>query len=128
EYVLRIGIPFAEIRDLTHHFEIGFLFLGGIILLLYSIMTWAIMHRLSLPIQQIITAVEPYQSGKQEYLPRIEIGSDIQENDEFGKLAHTLNSLNMRIQKQFERLVRQKDETEAILESLGEGVIAVDME
>lgn len=128
EYILRIGVPFAEIRDLTHDFEIGFLILGGIILLLYSIMTWAIMHRLSLPIQQIITAIEPYQSGKQEFLPRIEIDSDIQGNGEFYKLAHTLNSLSMRIQKQFEHLVRQNDETEAILESLGEGVIAVDTE
>ncbi len=128
EYILRIGLPFSVIRELTHDFEIGFLTLGAIILLLYSIMTWAIMHRLSLPIQQIITAIEPYQAGIQEYLPRIEIGREIQEGDEFGKLAHTLNSLNMRIQKQFENLVRQKDETEAILESLGEGVIAVDME
>ena len=128
EYVLRIGLPFAEIRELTHDFEIGFLTLGAIILLLYSIMTWAIMNRLSLPIQQIITAIEPFQAGQQEFLPRIEIGRDIQDGGEFGKLAHTLNSLNMRIQKQFENLVRQKNETEAILESLGEGVVAVDME
>lgn len=128
EYILRIGLPFTEIRVLTHDFEIGFLTLGVIILLLYSVMTWAIMHRLSLPIQQIIKAIEPYQAGRREYLPRIEIGREIQEGDEFGKLAYTLNSLNMRTQKQFENLVRQKNETEAILESLGEGVVAVDME
>lgn len=128
EYVIRIGVPFSEIKDLTRDFEFGFLILGGVILLLYSVMTWAIMHRLSLPIQQIITAIEPYQAGKQEYLPRIEIDSDIQGGDEFFKLAHTLNSLNARIQKQIEHLERQNEETEAILESLGEGVVAVDME
>jgi len=126
EYVLRVGLPFAELNALTHDFGIGFLTLGGIILMLYSIMTWAIMHRLSAPIQQIITAIEPYQAGKQEYLPRIEITRDIQGSDEFSKLAHTINSLNTRIQKQFEHLVRQKEETEALLEALGEGVIAVD--
>lgn len=126
EYVLRIGLPFAEIRELTHDFEIGFLMLGAIILLLYSIMSWAIIHRLSIPIQQIIDAIEPYQEGKLEYLPRIDLGDRLQQNDEFAKLAYTLNSMNQHIQKQFEHLVRQKDETEAILESLGEGVIAVD--
>ncbi len=128
EYILRIGFPFTELKELTNNFEIGFLILGGVILLLYSMMTWAIMHRLSLPIQQIITAIEPYQAGKQEYLPRIEIDTNMQGNDEFFKLAHTLNSLNSRIQKQFEHLERQNEETEAILESLGEGVIAVDIE
>lgn len=128
EYIIRIGVPYSEIKDLTHDFEIGFLVLGGMILLLYSIMTWAIMHRLSLPIQQIITAIEPYQAGKQEVLPRIEIDSDIQSGDEFFKLAHTINSLNTRIQKQIEHLERQNEETEAILESLGEGVIALDMQ
>jgi signal transduction histidine kinase len=58
-------------------------------------------------------------------LPKIEIGKEIQEGDEFGKLASTLNSLNARIQKQIENLVGQRNETKSILEALGEGVIAV---
>jgi signal transduction histidine kinase len=112
EYVLRIGLPCGTLRALTHDFEIVFLILGGVVLFLYSIVTWVIVQRWSLPIEQMIDGLE--------------IGKPVQIGGEFGKLAHTLNSLNARIQQQITHLVAQKEETEAILGSLGEGVIAID--
>ncbi len=124
-YVLRVGFPSNEVRTLAVDFEVGFLVLGIFILLLYSIMTWAIIHRLTRPIQQIVDAVAPYQEGREEFLPKI-ILNEAMQTDEFGKLASTLNSLNEKIQKQIEHLTRQKKETEDILESLSEGVIAFD--
>lgn len=127
EYILRIGYPLQEILELTHDFEIGFLLLGTVSLLMYSIMTWAILHRFSIPIHHIITAIHPYEEGNMEVLPRIDLKKIIPEGSEFSKLAQTLNSLSARVQKQIENLVRQRNETEAILESLGEGVIAVDV-
>lgn len=105
--------------------RMGFLLLGSFILLFYGIMTWAVLHRLSRPIQQIIDAILPYQQGKEEFLPRIPVSQQVQ-GDEFSKLAFTLNSLTERIQKQIEHLTHQRKETEGILESLGEGVIALD--
>lgn len=125
KFILRTGYPFNEIKDLTVDFEVGFLILGIVILLLYSIMTWAILHRLTEPIQHIIDAIIPYQEKKEEYLPRIVLSQKVP-GDEFTKLAFTLNSLTARIQKEMENLVQQRKETELILDSLGEGVIAVD--
>ena len=125
KYILRTGFPYHEIRKLTIDFEVGFLLLGSFILMLYSVMTWAIIHRLSRPIQQIIDAILPYQEGREEYLPAISLGQMIP-GDEFNKLAFTLNSLTMRIQKQIENLMQQRKETEGILESLSEGIVAVD--
>jgi signal transduction histidine kinase len=125
KYILRTGFPFDDIRELTIDFEVGFLLLGAFILMLYSVMTWAIIHRLSRPIQQIIDAIIPYQEGREEYLPRIVLNQAIQ-GDEFSKLAFTLNSLTDRIQKQIENLMQQRKETEGILESLSEGVVALD--
>lgn len=124
-YILRVGFPYDEVRRLSVDFEVGFLFLGIFILLLYSVMTSAIIHRLTRPIQQILDAIIPYQEGREEFLPKIVLNEAIQ-NDEFGKLAFTLNSLSEKIQKQIEYLTRQKQETEDILESLSEGVIAFD--
>ncbi len=124
-YVLRTGFPLNEIRELTRDFEKGFLLLGAFILMLYSVMTWAIIHRLSRPIQQIIDAILPYQEGHEEFLPRIVLTQAIP-GDEFSKLAFTLNSLSGKIQKQIEQLVQKSRETEGILESLAEGVIALD--
>jgi two-component system, OmpR family, phosphate regulon sensor histidine kinase PhoR len=47
--------------------------------------------------------------------------------DDFGKLAYTLNSLSLKIQNQINTLTNERNEKETILESLVEGVIAVDM-
>lgn len=125
KYILRAGFPFHEIHELTIDFEVGFLLLGTFILLLYSVMTWAIIHRLTQPIQQIINVILSYQEGKEEYLPRIQM-KHTAHGDEFDKLAFTLNSLTERIQNQIENLMRQKEETEGILNSLGEGVVGLD--
>lgn len=125
KYILRTGFPFHEIRELTVDFEVGFLMLGTFILLLYSVMTWAIIHRFTQPIQQIIEAIMPYQEGREEFLPKIKLRQAVQ-GDDFSKLAFTLNSLSERIQKQIENLIRQKKETEEILDSLGEGVVGLD--
>ncbi len=125
KYVLRTSFPFREIEKLTHNFEIGFLTLGGIVLLLYSLMTWMIIHRLSSPIQQIIHAIKPYQQGLNEFVPQIKLSSSIASEDDFGKLAHTLNSMSAKIQKQIETLTIQTKETTSILDSLVEGVVGI---
>ena len=128
EYILRIGMPFTEIQTLSHDFEVVFLTLGIVLFLLYGLVIWMVIHRLSRPIQQIVTAIQPYQEGKVEFIPRIEIGKEIQPKNEFGRLAQTFNALNERIQKQIAHLVEERESTKEILESLGEGVIAVDID
>ena len=124
-YVLRSGFPYDEIREMTVAFEKGFLLLGFVVLLLYSIMAWAVTHRLTRPIQQIINTISPYQEGKEELLPKIVLPPS-NPRDEFNKLASTLNSLSSKIQRQIEQSVQKSREIEGILESLSEGVIALD--
>lgn len=79
------------------------------------------------PLERIIDSLKAYQQGKEEFLPQIDLSENDQKTD-FGKLADILNSLRMRIEGQIENLMAQKQETEEILESLGEGVIAVDID
>jgi two-component system, OmpR family, phosphate regulon sensor histidine kinase PhoR len=126
-YVLRIAFPFQYVKELTHDFEIGFLGLATLILLLFSIMTWFVIHYLTKPIQRIINAVKPYQEGTQHVLPAIELRQG-NANDDFNKLAFTLNSLSMKIQSHIDSLTKERNEKETILESLVEGVIAVDVD
>ena len=112
-----------ELRTILGEFKLSvLLFLSGF-LLLYSLLTGAIIHRLSRPLQKIIDAIAPYQEG--DLLPRISLEPTMMKG-EFGKLAALLNSLTERIQRQIERLKQQRKETEEILQSLGEGVVAVD--
>lgn len=126
-YVIRIAFPYKYVSELTQDCEIGFLGLGTAILLLFSIMTWFVINHLTSPIQQIINAVRPYQEDKLATLPEIKVRSmNYGYNDEFGKLARTLNSLSAKIQKQINTLTEERNEKAAILESLIEGVVAVD--
>lgn len=123
-YVLRTAFPYKYVTDLTHDFEIGIIGVTTIILLLFSTMAWFIINYLTSPIQQIINAVKPYQEGNIDELPEIKINRG--PSDEFHKLAKTLNSLSARIQSHIEFLTLERNEKRAILESLVEGVIAVD--
>lgn len=124
-YILRTAFPYKNVVELIQEFELGFLGLSTAVLLLFSLMTWFIINHLTSPIQQIITAVKPYQEGAQTTIPAISVKS-LNRSDEFGKLASTLNSLSGKIQKQINTLTHERNEKEAVLESLIEGVIALD--
>ena len=123
---LTLFLIFIAILFPVVNFDLRFLIFCGFILLLYAVMTWAIIYRLSTPIQKILDAILPYQKGLVEFLPRIDVSLGI-DTDEFSKLALTLNSLTERIEKQIAHLTYQQKETEGILQSLGEGVIAFDI-
>jgi two-component system, OmpR family, phosphate regulon sensor histidine kinase PhoR len=124
-YVLRTAFPFQYVEKLLQDFQTGFLMLTFLGLLLFSLLTWYAIHRLTRPIEQIIGAIKPYEKGLASTIPEITINSS-NPQDEFGRLAHTLNSLSARIQRHISRLVKEKNEKGAILESLVEGVVAVD--
>lgn len=124
-YVLRTAVPYKYVVDLSHQFEMGFLGLSTFALLLFSLMTWFVVYHLTRPIQQIINAVKPYQEGMLTTIPEINIHA-LDRNDEFNKLAQTLNSMSAKIQSHIDSLTHERKEKEAILESLIEGVIAVD--
>ncbi len=124
-FVLRTAFPSQYVESLLRDFEIGFLTLGSFGLLLFSVVTWFSIHRLTRPIEHIITAIQPYQEGVSSSIPEISLKSANPE-DEFGRLAFTLNSLSEKVQRHIDTLVEERNEKEVILQSLGEGVVAVD--
>lgn len=126
-YVLRTGYPYKYIKEMVHDFEFGFLGLAALILLLFSVMTWFAIHHITYPIQRIIQTIKPYQEGKTTQLPAIHL-NEKDTNDDFHKLAFTLNSLSKKIQNHIDIVTQERNEKETILESLVEGVIAVNEE
>lgn len=128
QYVLRAAFPLKEMGKLKDQLEIAFfIFLGGI-LILYSILTWLVIYQQSKPIEHIIRAISPYQGGKEENLPNIEIDKSLRRREDFKRLALTLNSLSEKIRGQIDNLTFQRNENETILNSLMEGVLALDGE
>lgn len=126
ELVLRAAFPYGQIIDLTHELTIAFLVIGILMLSLFSFLVWFIIHYFTAPVRKILGTIRPYQMGIEEHIPHIEFGSSLGQKDEFGQLAETLNSLSSRIELQISSLIQEKNEKDAILESLIEGVVAVD--
>lgn len=123
-FVIRTAFPYKHVTALSVYVVSGFFLLGIAILLLFSLMTWFIIHHFTDPIQQIVQAIKPYQVGEKEFIPEIQLDSATP-TDEFFWLADTLNSLSRRVQNQIATLTQERNEKEAVLESLDEGVIAV---
>lgn len=122
-YVLRAAFPYTFVADLTRDVEIGLIGLSFAALFLFSVITWLIVNRLTGPIQQIITTVKPLQEGLISTLPEIKI--DPNAYDDVKTLADTLNLLSGKIQSHIDTLTQERNETGAVLESLVEGVIAI---
>lgn len=123
-YVLRVAFPYQYTQELRHNFEIGFILFSSVVLILFSAMTGLVLHRLTSPIRQITKAIEPYNQGFSADIKKIELNTHPE--DEFSQLANTLNSLSNLIRSHIQSITHERNEKEAILESLAEGVLAVD--
>ncbi|EFB42491.1 MULTISPECIES: ATP-binding protein [Parachlamydia] len=124
-YVVRTAFPYYYVAELTHDFELNFLGLSTAVLLLFSLMTWFIINYLTKPIEEILRVVKPFQNGEETSVPEIRLRW-ASRTDEFGQLASTLNALSSKIKNHIHNLTSERKEKETILESLIEGVIAVD--
>ena len=125
-YVIRLAFPYQYIHDLRYGFTLGFLFFGSLLLFLFSGIAVIVLNHFSSPIRDIIRAIRNYQDGNLGTLPDIHLKTAPQ--DEFTHLANTVNSLSKRVRSEIELVTRERNEKEAILESLSEGVLAVDRE
>ena len=87
---------------------------GGLMLLVATL--------LSRRVERLTLAARAIEQG--DYSSRIEPGYD----DEFGDLARSFNAMTARFQDSFGRLEEGKQTLDAILENLGEGVLATNLE
>ncbi|MBS0651849.1 MAG: ATP-binding protein [Verrucomicrobia bacterium] len=127
-YILRTSFSYAQVEAFAQEFKFWYLVFCFLAIVFFGALTWLVFHRINFPIQQIITAIKPYQMGKVDTVPAIHLSKTIDHEDDFYKLAQTLNSLSDRLRLQIQNITDERNEKEAILESLGEGVIAVDAE
>ncbi|MFI0478978.1 MAG: hypothetical protein ACH349_07735, partial [Candidatus Rhabdochlamydia sp.] len=123
-YILRTAIPFSQMHEFTYEFEMWFLAFCFLAMLFFAAITWLIFHRINYPIQQIIRAIKPYQLGVETVINPIVLSDSIDEKDQFYQLAQTLNSLSEHLRLHIKQIIDERNEKEAILDSLGEGVIA----
>ncbi|HEY5234851.1 MAG TPA: histidine kinase dimerization/phospho-acceptor domain-containing protein, partial [Rhabdochlamydiaceae bacterium] len=128
QYTLEMAAPLQHRTAFARQLEWLFLIFTSVILLFFSSTTWLLFYRLSRPIQTIIDVLRPYQTGEVAVIPEIHLPPTVREEDDFARLAKTLNLMSDRIRAQMKSAFAERNEREAILESLSEGVIAIDAE
>lgn len=125
DYVIRLAFPYTYVDEGAYDFRVTLLIFSVSVLLLTSLLTWLIINRLTSPIAQIIQQVDSYRNQSGAPFPKIELDTRDPSND-FVRLAGTFNSLAGKVQQQFDTLSSERNERAAILDTLAEGVIAVD--
>lgn len=124
-YFLRSSFPLDSIQVLQHQLKLTFFLLSSTTFLIFSILTWLLIQRLNRPLESVLKIVS--QKGTQILDPTtggafIELKNMPQD---FNELVNTLNGLAEQVNQSLKTLAQERNEREAILRSMVEGVISL---
>lgn len=127
-YFIKASVAAGAIEVFFSKIKMDFFLFCILCFLFFASCFFLLFHWANYPIRHIIKTIVPFQEGKEEFIAPIVLPKSIDERDQFYQLAQTLNALSTRVRTQIKHTLEERDEKEAILESLGEGVIAVDQD
>ena len=120
--VLRTSIPVTSIYDELQSIQIQIAFGGLLIALFAAGVSLFISKRISKPIEEIKKGAERFARGDLNYrMP----ASD---TEEMVGLAEAMNQMAIQLNDRIKTAIKQRNELEAVLSSMKEGVIAVDLD
>ena len=123
-YVIMTSLTATQVASWVSYFRFIFLTVFISFIFLYSIILWWGGSRLLRPLLDITHAIRPYAMSKTEVLTPIPIQRGMV--PECKHLAVTINSLLEKVKDSSRSFIEERNEKEAILESLIEGVVTID--
>ncbi len=123
-YVLMTSLTTVQVTAWVGHFRVILLVVFASLIFLYSLIMWWGGSRLVRPLLEITHALRPYAMSKTEVLSPIPIQRGMV--SECKHLAVTINSLLEKLKDASRHFIDERNEKEAILEALIEGVITID--
>jgi two-component system phosphate regulon sensor histidine kinase PhoR len=118
--VLRTSLFLTQIESLLLSLKIDILKVALIIAMLSLIGAFLFSSSLSKPIKELMAAASRIGSG--DLTARV----FLKKRDEIGKLADTFNYMSEQLSNSFSELSREKEELDAIISSLKEGLVVLD--
>jgi len=119
--VVRVAIPLTTIRDALSQAYSGIVLGGLFALLLAALFSYIVSRKISNPLVGMKSGAERFASGELGH--RLET----QSVEELHALAVSLNKMAADLDYRIATVTKQRNELEAVLSSMIEGVIAVDM-
>lgn len=118
--IIRTSVPITIVEHTLNSIRFRIVLAGVIIALIMASLSWIISRRISLPIEELTEGVHRFSMGDFSYR-LTESGSR-----ELSLLADALNQMAIQLDEKIKTIERQKNEQQAVLRSMAEGVLAVD--
>ncbi|MDY6838953.1 MAG: ATP-binding protein [Thermodesulfobacteriota bacterium] len=120
--VVRTSIPVNAIDDAIKSIQIKIAIGGLVVAMLAAVLSLIVSRHISRPIEEIRKGAECFARGEfQCVLPASKI-------EEIGGLSDAMKQMALELSERINTVMEQRNEIEAMLSSMVEGVIAVDME
>jgi two-component system phosphate regulon sensor histidine kinase PhoR len=119
---IRSAVPLTSIARSVHSFQATVATGGLVVALLAAVVSLVVARRISRPMEEMRVGAERFARGELGYKLMVP------ESEEMAGLAETLNYMAQQLEERIRTIVQQKNEQEAVLASMVEGVLAVDTE
>ena len=120
--VLRVSIPMNALDKPLRNIEVKIAAVGLVIAVMAAGLSLIVSRRISSPVEQFKTWAETISRGEFQVRP------PVAKTDEMAGLSEAMNKMTGQLVDRIKTEMRQRNEMEAVLSSMVEGVIAVDME
>jgi two-component system phosphate regulon sensor histidine kinase PhoR len=118
--VVRTAIPLLKIQEVLSGMERTLLWGGVVILLLAALLSLFVSRRISKPLERIKQGAERFAAGDFSYRLHSIVSAEI------GSLAETMNQMAAQLEERLQTVSKERNQREAVLSSMVEGVLAVD--
>ncbi len=122
EGVLRVSMPLSEVAEALRSAYSRIALGGGVAALAAAVAGWVVSRRLTRPLRDMEQAARRFARGD---MTRPAPAAD---TEELASLAEALNTMARQVDERIREIERRQAEMSAILGSMAEGVLAVDMD
>ncbi|MBD3401848.1 HAMP domain-containing protein [candidate division GN15 bacterium] len=119
---VRAAVPTNAINQILSEIQNQIVIAGGIVALIAGIVGLWVANRISQPLVELKRGAERFARG--EFKRKLPIPN----SEEIGALAEAMNRMAAELDDRIRTVLRQRNEQEAVLASMVEGVVAVDTE
>ncbi|MGA6927028.1 MAG: ATP-binding protein [Desulfosarcina sp.] len=120
--VLRTSIAVTAIDELLGVIRWRIAIGALLVALLASLVSWYVSRRITIPLERMQDGSKRFADGDLHYrLPVLDTA-------ELSSLAESMNHMAGQLQSRMDEITRQRNKTEAVLSSMREGVIAMDLD
>jgi two-component system phosphate regulon sensor histidine kinase PhoR len=120
--VVRTALPLTDMAQVIHAVQHRIVLGGLVILFLAAMLSLEVSRRISRPLERIKEGAQRFADGDFSYRLHT-IGSS-----EITSLAETMNQMAGQLEDRLQTVIKEKNQREAVLSSMVEGVLAVDNE